>query len=404
MSYPINQPITYTAVASTVGMPSNTFTYAWAFDDGGTGNTASLSHTWSLTGLHTATVTATDSVTLASASASKAINIMNYAWSLLGQTSGSGPVGNGIWGIQGTKLLIAPALTSTSTLIYDFSNNTFSTGPTLNLGFSGLGDFATSRFAPAPIRVSDGKIYLQQIGTTAPQLVDISAWTVTTMTAQTFNTSSSPLAVQGTDNLVYYMGMTGSFNKVYVHDPVLDSWSQKASTAPTAIVGSRPISIGSGKFFTISRQTGNGYIYDSVLDSWTTSTNTCGLSLGTNAVYNSIVVGNLVYSFGTNVSGNKLGSIYNITTNTFTNTAADSVERISPGLYLMENGKIHIIGGSKTSATSVIYDPTSNTYSSTYPMTNAEISNALIHPVSGKPFAFGANSSAPMYANLFDGL
>ena len=70
----------------------------------------------------------------------------------------------------------------------------------------------------------------------------------------------------------------------------------------------------------------------------------------------------------------------------------------------MENGKIHIIGGSLTSATSVIYDPATNTYSSTYATTNASVTNALVHPVSLKPFAFGAASSAPMYANLFDGL
>ncbi len=404
MSYPINQPITYTAVASTVGMPSDTFTYAWSFDDGGTGNTASLSHTWTATGSRTATVTATDNVTLAVATASKTINVMSYLWSIAGQTAGNGPVGAGVWGIQGTKLLIAPGVTNTSTLVYDLLNNTFSAGPTLNLSVNYSADSGGNRFSRAPIRSGDGQIYIQQTGTNAPQLVDIPSGIVTTLTAQTFNTSVTPLAVQGTDGLVYYIGMTGSFNKVYAHNPTTDTWVAKASSAPTAILGSYPISIGGNKFFTISRQTNSGYVYDATGDSWTTSTNTCGLSLGTNAVYRSMVVAGLVYSFGTSTGGNRLGSIYNISTNTFTNTAADAVERICPGLYLMENGQIHIICGSITSATSVIYDPISNTYSSTYPMTNASISNAIIHPVSGKPFAFGAGSSAPMYANIFDGL
>jgi hypothetical protein len=70
----------------------------------------------------------------------------------------------------------------------------------------------------------------------------------------------------------------------------------------------------------------------------------------------------------------------------------------------MENGRIHIVGGRTTSATSVIYDPVGNTYSSTYATTNAGVVNTLIHPTTGKPFAFGALSSAPMYANIFDGL
>ena len=403
MSYPINQPITYTAVASTQGAPSNAFTYAWAFDDGGTANTASATHTWTTTGNHLATVTATDTTTGGTATASKTISIMSYLWILLGQTAGTGPTGNGVYGVQGTKLLIAPGTTSTSTLVYDFSNNTFSAGPTLNAAFNPGVDYGSGVFAPAPIRTTDGKIYLQQGGSVAPMLVDLVGNTVTNLTAQTFSTFTTPLAVQGSDGLVYYFGMSGTFDQTYVHDPVADSWVHKASSAPTAIVGSRPISIGNNKFFTISRQTGRGYVYDATADSWTTSTNACGLSLGSSASYTSILIGNLVYSFGTDTLGNKLGSIYNIATNTFTNTSADTIYRISPGLYAMENGKIHIICGSITSATSVIYDPVSNTYSNTYAMSNASMSNALIHPTTGKPFAFGAASSAPMYANTFDG-
>jgi hypothetical protein len=75
MSYPTNQAITYTAVAATQGQPGDAFTYAWAFDDGGNGTGASLSHTWTTTGSHLATVTATDTTTLGSATASKAVRI-----------------------------------------------------------------------------------------------------------------------------------------------------------------------------------------------------------------------------------------------------------------------------------------------------------------------------------------
>lgn len=81
MSHPINQPITYTALASTQGSPSNTFAYAWAFDDNTTATTASTAKTWSTAANHLATVTATDNVTGGSAAASK--NIVTTDWSAL---------------------------------------------------------------------------------------------------------------------------------------------------------------------------------------------------------------------------------------------------------------------------------------------------------------------------------
>jgi hypothetical protein len=75
MSYPTNQAITYTAVAAAQGQPSDTFSYAWTFDDNTTANTASTSKTWTTAGVHSATVTATDTTTLGTATASKAVRI-----------------------------------------------------------------------------------------------------------------------------------------------------------------------------------------------------------------------------------------------------------------------------------------------------------------------------------------
>jgi hypothetical protein len=80
MSYPINQAITYTAVAATQGQPGDAFTYAWAFDDNTTANTASAPKTWTTTGPHFATVTATDTVTGGSGQATKLITIDPFAW------------------------------------------------------------------------------------------------------------------------------------------------------------------------------------------------------------------------------------------------------------------------------------------------------------------------------------
>lgn len=78
--YPANAAITYTAVATTQGMPSNTFTYSWTFDDGGTGNTASLAHTWTTNGNHLATVLVTDNATGGTATTNKTIEVSDAEW------------------------------------------------------------------------------------------------------------------------------------------------------------------------------------------------------------------------------------------------------------------------------------------------------------------------------------
>lgn len=89
MSYYINQPIIYTALAETTGMPLNSFSYSWSFDDGGVGSTATLTHSWLMAGTHIATVTATDLVTGATASDSKSIYITDFipSWNKSGDIS-----------------------------------------------------------------------------------------------------------------------------------------------------------------------------------------------------------------------------------------------------------------------------------------------------------------------------
>lgn len=112
MSYPINQPITYTAVAATQGQPSNTFTYAWAFDDTTTANTASTNKTWTTIGNHLATVTATDTTTLGTAVATKTISCKDWtqlAWVSTGQKiipSASANSGNNT-GLQYVNLIVS---------------------------------------------------------------------------------------------------------------------------------------------------------------------------------------------------------------------------------------------------------------------------------------------------------
>jgi len=132
MSYPVGSSIPYAASASTPGLPSDTFTYSWAFDDGGTGVNASLNHTWGTTGAHSATVTATDTNTLGTATASKSVQIDPYTWANIGSSSIL-PKANSI-GLQLSSNLIMLAgglgsgITNTTIL---FNGSSWSYGPSM---------------------------------------------------------------------------------------------------------------------------------------------------------------------------------------------------------------------------------------------------------------------------------
>lgn len=68
-----DNPITYTALASTLGRYGDIFTYAWAFEDGTTATGASVDKTWSNDGPRYVVVTATNTATLATASVTKTV-------------------------------------------------------------------------------------------------------------------------------------------------------------------------------------------------------------------------------------------------------------------------------------------------------------------------------------------
>ena len=85
MSYPKNQPITYTSVPHTSGYPENAHTLTWVFSDGETGTGKTVQKTWtSSSGVHTATVTAVNTFTAGTAEATKDVVIDTYIWEAFG--------------------------------------------------------------------------------------------------------------------------------------------------------------------------------------------------------------------------------------------------------------------------------------------------------------------------------
>ena len=77
--------INYIAEAFTPGMYDDAFTYDWAFDDSTTDSGASVTKSWAVAGAHTATVTATDTVTglTATTSITNTINLVIPTWHTL---------------------------------------------------------------------------------------------------------------------------------------------------------------------------------------------------------------------------------------------------------------------------------------------------------------------------------
>ena len=124
MIYATGTPLTYTAVASTQGQPSDTFTYAWVFDDNTVATGSSYAKTWATIGNHISNVTATDTVTGGTATASKVVTVAGGSASSTSLNTGRAKHASIL--LNNGKVLITggcSVLTSNSTLssceIYD---------------------------------------------------------------------------------------------------------------------------------------------------------------------------------------------------------------------------------------------------------------------------------------------
>lgn len=243
MSYPINQPITYTAVAATQGSPSNTFAYAWAFDDNITANTATYAKTWASTGNRLATVTATDNTTGVAATASKTITLgdwSTFAWTSSGVKimPDASPGFGSVLGAQQTNLIVSGNLIIN---IFDYYNPqtivVFNTSTLTKVEYSSL---------------------LSVIGSpTAGFLLDSGP-----------NSGNVLILGSGNGRYGFFNPNTGAFSLSPNTTPQLPAING-TTTSPSA-------KMGDGKWFVHGTQvSNNGYacmIYDSILDSWSSAT------------------------------------------------------------------------------------------------------------------------------------
>ena len=281
MSYPINQPITYTAVASTQGQQSNTFNYAWAFDDSTTASAASTAKTWATAGNHLATVTATDTTTLGTATAYKTISVSD--WSIFGWTS-SGlkmfPTASSSVGGTGGAYAIYPIVTGNYIVnAFDVSNPQTivvidSVGITRSeySGFLGTVGNPLTAFA-LTTGPNSGKIMILGSGTARYGFFDpsngsfVTSPNSTPRTPSIYGGSIRPSALMGNGKWFVHAVTSAPAAASMIYDPILDQWSN-ASNGSTPASTDCLFKLPSGKILSASSGTMSTYIYDYTLDSW----------------------------------------------------------------------------------------------------------------------------------------
>ncbi len=281
MSYPINQALTYTALATTTGAPLDTFTYAWAFDDTTTANTATYAKTWATPGNHVATITATDTTTLGVATASKTITVKDWStftWTSSGvkiTPDASSGFGSSL-GAQQMSLIVSGNLIinvfdyQTPQTIVVFNTTTLTkteypsllgtvgtpvaaflldsgpnSGSVLILGGGGQAGF----FAP-----STGIFTLSPNSTPAypPQLVS-------SLGAPSTKMGNGKWLVLGTNNI------TGTSGLIY--DPVLDAWSSASVTGACPYCDTM-FTLPSGNVFAFESNSTATYLYNYTTNTW----------------------------------------------------------------------------------------------------------------------------------------
>lgn len=319
-------------------------------------------------------------------------------------------IGSSIYGISGTKLFVGPTQGNYSKYasIFDFSNNIWVNNIELPVTFGAFNNSAIFTCQEAPIY--NGQIYIRGNLTNPPMLFNIQTQAVQTMTVLdivSYTLSSNPV-VLAPNNKVYYFGQSVlgspySENGILSHNLINDTWTLEKQTTTNWLGHTTPINIGNGKIFVIPGYSPNqpGYIFDTNDNSFTQSNNTCGLNCDTVNTMSSILLkdGRVLVAGGTT---SKL-SIYDPITNNFTVINIGRSFEVSPALFLMEDGRVHIISNYNGGG-SFIFNPTDNSYTTAYSMPNTLTSSICINPINGNPVGISAaNGSTPVLFSIFDG-
>lgn len=378
MSYPVGTALTYAALATTVGAPTDSFTYLWSFDDGGSGVGASVSYTWGTNGPHSATVTATDTTTLGTAVASKLVTIDSFVWSLAATAmpyyARSPLSGN----VDADTIISAGGRDSVGTnhlkTTYTFNGATWTqVGDMVNArsSFNNSHPARLVRLPNSKIMAVGNNSVTAGVGFTA-ELYDPVAKTWALTGSMTNDRSFNCYPVLLNDGrVIVYGGQTlsaATTNAYEFYDYNAGTWSAGGTIgSATDGLAAIPALMNDGRVFYASPASGASRIFNPTNNTWfTCSPNTLTGGLNNNNVAVICGVDGNVYLFGYNGSSTTLCGRYNVSSDTWTQLAPWSAGlnsgvfpyKLGSGSYILILGVV--LPGSLVG--SAIYDSADGTW------------------------------------------
>lgn len=398
---------TYTALAVTGpsgGTYDGPYTYSWAFDDLGTGSGASVTHTWTTSGVHVGTVSAVNSTTHQAATAFVSVKVISQ-WLTEAATI---PAFNGIeYGphvhplTPGTSLIIGADASNSignACYIYDNAANTVTATGSIPASRTAQSEYNSVVLSDANILISGGISGAN--GTKHAYIYSKVAGTWSQVADRSFPVSAGSVygdVLLPSGKVFSSVGDATFGGADEIYDPVANAWTTLPTRPVTAYNYPSVALMGNGKVF---RGPGIGdsltacVAYDPIGNSWTTLT-ACPFS---NALIVAMANGKLL-AVKIDSLANAACSVYDPVANTWT-AAATLPTETSAGVivYPMPDGSVFVVGGvfpggSSINLASYRYDPVANTWT-TYPSTSkARLGSGLV-ATNGTVAVIGAHNTA----------
>ena len=368
-------PTTYTGLAVTGasgGPYDGPYTYSWTFDDLGTGSGASVTHTWTTSGVHAGTVSVVNSTTNQTASASVSVEVISQ-WILEGPMI---PAFNGIaYGPHvhslgsTTALIIGSDLSNSignSCYIYDNLAHTVTATGSIPASRTAQSGYNSCLMGNGNILISGGftgvagtkhaYIYSKSSGLWA-QVADRNVAVSTGTTYGDVVLPSGKIFSSVADST------NGGSDEIY--DPVANTWATLAARGGGSFNTPSVALMSNGKVFRgpgVSDTSTACFAYDTVGNTWASLT-----ACPYDSARIIALTGGKLLGIEADPSGNSRCSIYDPIANTWTAVATLPVAATGGfALIQMADGTAFLAGSSTGSLASYRYDPVANTWT-TYP-------------------------------------
>lgn len=282
------------------------------------------------------------------------------------------------------------------------------------------GALSTPRSQAQAARLDSGKIVLAggTDGTTALRSVETydpatKTWTTTNgaLTADHVGTTLNGAAPVTPDGRVVIAGganqaQTAGTAVTDVYNPSTGTWSAAAPMAQARTYSAQTV-MADGRVLVAGGNTGGGSTslasveaYNTKTNTWTTLAPMAAGRSGAAAV--TLADGKILVAGGTTTQGVALSSaeLYNPQTNTWTPTGAMTAAIYIPQMTLLSDGRVLIGGGRATNnagsgtATAMIYDPATNTWTAAASMTTGRAVGSLHTLPDGRVLAVAGHSGS----------